>query len=204
MKISAVIWDMGGVLVRTEDFSARQSLADRLKLTRIDLEELVFSGESGSRAQLGEISPDEHWENVRRIAGLEVDGMEEFQRLFWDGDRVDYELVDYIRRLRGRYKTALLSNAFSNLRMYLNSVWKFEDAFDVIVISAEVGLVKPHAPIYRLALEKLGVEPEEAVFIDDFSENIEGARLAGLNAIQFRDAGQARAELEKLLDGSDG
>ena len=202
MGISAVIWDLGGVLVRTEDASARQSLAERLKMSRSDLEKLVFNGESGWRGQLGEISIDEHCENVRRLTGQGVDSMGEFQRLFWEGDRVDYELVDYIRTLRGRYKTALLSNAFSNLREFVQTVWKFDDAFDEIVISAEVGLVKPDALIYRLALERLGVEPEQAVFIDDIFENIEGARQAGLHAIHFRGPGQARGELEKLLDGS--
>jgi HAD superfamily hydrolase (TIGR01509 family) len=60
--------------------------------------------------------------------------------------------------------------------------------------------VKPDERIFRLALERLGITPGEAVFVDDFTENITGARAAGLHAIHFRSADQARAEVEQLLD----
>jgi len=80
MTISAVIWDLGGVLLRTEDFSSRQALADRMGKSRTELENLVFDGDSGDRAQLGEISADEHWDNIRRILGLDALGISEFRR----------------------------------------------------------------------------------------------------------------------------
>jgi putative hydrolase of the HAD superfamily len=80
--------------------------------------------------------------------------------------------------------------------------WKFADAFDEMVISAEVGLVKPDPRIYQLAVDRLGVAPADAVFIDDFSRNVEGAQAVGLHAIHFRNPQQARRELEDLLNGS--
>jgi epoxide hydrolase-like predicted phosphatase len=112
---------------------------------------------------------------------------------------LDVELVDYIRELKKNYCTVLLSNAFSNLRAALEERWQIDDAFHHIVISAEAGLMKPDPAIYRLALEKTGFEPEEAVFIDDFERNVEGARDVGLHAIHFQDAAQAREQLETLL-----
>ena len=60
---------------------------------------MVFDNESGDRAQLGEISVEEHWENIRQQLGLDAAGIGEFRRQFWDGDRLDVELVDYIRSL---------------------------------------------------------------------------------------------------------
>jgi len=96
----------------------------------------------------------------------------------------------------------LLSNAFSDLRRVVTETWMFADAFDEMVISAEVGVVKPDPRIYHLALERLEASPEAAVFIDDFRRNVEGARAVGLNAIHFKDPGQARGELEGLLNGS--
>ena len=76
---------------------------------------------------------------------------------------------------------------------------KIADAFDRIVISAEVGVTKPKAEIYLLALQQLEVSPSEAVFVDDFIENVEGARAVGMSAIHFRDPESALDELKHLL-----
>jgi epoxide hydrolase-like predicted phosphatase len=202
MGIQAVIWDLGGVLLRTEDYGPRRALAQRFGMTLAEIEAFVFSGESGDRAQRGEISVEQHWENQRKALGLSPAQMQTFRDAFWAGDRLDTDLVAYIRRLRLAYKTGLLSNAFSDLRQIVTETWKFVDAFDEMVISAEVGLVKPDPRIYHLVLQRLGVAPASAVFIDDFSHNIQGARAEGLNAIHFQNPQQARQELEILLDGS--
>ena len=198
--IRAIIWDLGGVLVRTEDFRPREQLAASFGMTRADLETLVFSGTSGSRAQNGEIDVTQHWENIREVLKLSPQEISAFQDTFWSGDRLDTALVDYIRSLRSSYRTALLSNAFSDLRRAVEEVWHIQDAFDKIIISAEVGMTKPDQRIYQLALERIGAEPQEAVFIDDFTWNIDGARKAGLHTIHFQYPDQARADLEQLLD----
>lgn len=200
MIIRAIIWDLGGVLVRTENYHPRQRLADGVGMTRLDLENLVFSGPSGGRAQRGEISVDEHWENIGRTLNLSPEELTAFQDAFWGGDRLDTALVDYIRSLRNSYHTALLSNAFSDLRDAITQHWKIEDAFDEIIISAEVGITKPDPRIYRLALDRLGVAPPEAVFIDDFLHNVEAAQAAGLHAIRFQNPEQARRDLEQILE----
>ena len=202
MGIQAVIWDFGGVLVRTEDYAPRRALAQRYGMTLGEIEDFVFSGESGDRAQRGEISVEQHWENQRARLDLSPAEFEAFREQFWGGDRLDTDLVAYIRRLRSDFKTGLLSNAFSDLRRLVAETLKFADAFDEMIISAEVGLVKPDPRIYHLALDRLGIAPEAAVFIDDFSRNVEAARAVKLHAIHFKDPQQARRELEGLLNGS--
>lgn len=201
MTIRAVIWDLGGVLLRAENPAPRQALAKRLGMTRAELETLVFAGPSGNRAQLGEITIDEHWENLRQELGFSPQEVQDFKDEFWKSDRVDTTLVNYIRSLRSSYKTGLLSNAFSNLREVITGTWRFEDAFDVMIISAEVGLVKPDPRIYALALDRLDVAPSEAIFVDDFLHNVEGARAAGLHAVHFQNPQQARRDVEYLLNG---
>lgn len=200
MDIQAVIFDLGGVLVRTEDYEPRQRLAARLGVSLEALEELVFDGASGRRAQLGEIDVQEHWRRVSEALGISDQELVQFQDDFWAGDELDLELVDLIRSLHGRYRTGLLSNAFSDLRQVITQHWGIADAFDVMVISSEVGMTKPDPCIYRLALHELGAAPHQAVFIDDFLENVHGAQQAGLHAIHFRSTDQARAELNRLLD----
>jgi putative hydrolase of the HAD superfamily len=69
----------------------------------------------------------------------------------------------------------------------------------VFVTSAEIGVMKPDPRIYQAMLEKLGVSPPETIFVDDFLENVEGARRLGMRSIHFLDPDQARAELHDWL-----
>ena len=155
------------------------------------LYKLVFDSDSAKRASVGEISVNDHWQAVQAALNVPQPEMGGVQAQFWQGDQVDYDLVDYIRSLRRRYKVAMLSNAWDDLRTVLMEKWKIGDAFDEIVISAEVGLAKPDARIYQLVLDRLGVAPEEAVFVDDFKRNIEAAQALGLHTVHFRSAEQA-------------
>lgn len=200
MSIRAVIFDFGGVLVRTEDRSPREQLAERLGMTYDELSNLIFESDSSRQAAAGEISTEEHWEAIREKMDLSPDEFPEASREFWGGDALDHELVNYLRSLRPDYKTGLISNAWDDLRDVLREEWQIADAFDEIVISAEVGVVKPDPQIYRIALERLEVAPQEAVFVDDFPENVAGARAVGMHAIQFKDSRQVREDLEDMLD----
>jgi epoxide hydrolase-like predicted phosphatase len=199
MGIRAVIFDFGGVLVRTEDRRPREQLAERLGMTYGGLSDLIFESESSRRAALGEISTQEHWEAVREKVGLAPEAIYNVAGEFWGGDALDHDLVDYLHSLRPAYKTGLISNAFDDLRDALVDEWKIADAFDEIIISAEVGVAKPDPQIYHIALERLGLAPGEVVFVDDFPENIAGAQAVGMHALQFRDSWQVREALDSLL-----
>jgi putative hydrolase of the HAD superfamily len=146
------------------------------------------------------LTVDQHWEAVRQALGLSEEEFGRIPQEFWAGDRLDTELVAYIRSLRPHYRTALLSNAWDDLRSYLLERWQIADAFDELFISAEVGVTKPDPRIYHMALERLEAAPEEAVGVDDFKETGEAARALGMHAIHFRDRQQALSELESLLD----
>ena len=201
--IKALIWDMGGVLLRTEDGAPRKRLAGRLGTTRRALEELVFGSPSAKQAMLGTIAIEEHWAAVGKALHLNEEELIDFQKQFWAGDRVDNELVQTIRSLRGRYRTGLLSNAWSDMRETAEKVYDFLDAFDVIVFSAEIKMAKPDAEIYTHILKKLEIEPSEAVFVDDFIENITAAEGLGIHAIHFKSQEQALRELDALINLED-
>jgi len=204
MTIKAIIFDLGGVLLRTADFTPRERLAARLGMSRHELAEFIFGGESGDQAQRGDIHVQQHWDNL--AAQLHMPRQEFNQVLgeFFGMDELDKSMLEYIRSLHQIYLTGLLSNAFGDLREIISERWHFEDAFDDMIISAEVGLVKPDARIYQLAVEQLGVRATEAVLIDDMQRNVAGAVKAGLQAIHFIDPGQLRLDLDQLLDGHRG
>jgi epoxide hydrolase-like predicted phosphatase len=197
MNIHAVFFDLGGVILRTEYQAPREHLAERLNMEYEDLVRLVFESETSRRASVGAISEEAHWEAVARRLNRPQE-IEAIRAEFFAGDVLDRGLVSFIRSLRPRWKTGVISNAWSGMRAYITAQ-KFDDAFDGLVMSAEVGVAKPKAEIYLLALEQLGVSPGEAVFVDDFDENVEGARAVGMSAIHFRDPESALAELKNLL-----
>lgn len=198
--INTVIFDLGGVLLRTEDRVPRTRLAEQFGLTYEELEKLMYDGESSMQAMRGEKSVKEHKQKVMNILGLPGDSFQEFGDQFWGGDEMDQKLVDFIRALRSDYTTALLSNAWEDLRPLLKDYWKISDAFDHIFISAEMGLAKPDPRIYQQVISEIGASPSELVFVDDFIENVEAARQAGWNAVHFRSREQALADLAEYLD----
>src|ERR1035437_4667220 len=111
-------------------------------------------------------------------------------------------VMELILSLRRRYKTALLSNIGQqglNLRFTSEELSRY---FDAVIISGDVGIVKPDPGIYNHATKLLGVDPNECVFIDDLEIHCEGARNIGMYAIQYRDFLQAKQELEDLLISS--
>jgi len=204
MTIKAIIFDLGGVLLRTTDFTPREQLAARLGMSRNELEELIFGGESGDQAQRGEITVQQHWANLAAQMHCSGKVLNTLVEEFFAKDELDLSLVDYVRLLRASYKTGLLSNAFDDLRQIITERWHFEDAFDDMIISAEVGLVKPDARIFHLAVEQLGVDANQTVFVDDMQRNIEGAKNVGLVGIHFQNPLQVRHDLDNLLNGDTG
>jgi glucose-1-phosphatase len=199
MSIRAVIWDIGGVIVRTEDRAPRTALGQELGMSYAEIDQLVFGCESAKLASLGKMDEQEHWRRVCDTLSLPQAESPRLQARFWEGDQVDYELVEYIKSLKPRYQTAVLSNAWSGMRAYIEETWRIHEAFDRLFISAELGLAKPDPRIYPLITRELGVLPEEAVFIDDFIENIQAAQAAGLHGVLFQNPQQARTDLDHLL-----
>jgi HAD superfamily hydrolase (TIGR01509 family) len=197
--IKGVIFDVGGVLVRTHDQSGRRKWETRLGLKPGGMAQLVFDSQLGIRAQLGQASRQQVWNWVGDHLGLNSIELETLQRDFWSGDQVDQDLCDYIRRLRARYSTGMLSNSWARDGRAMAEYFGFADCFDVFVTSAELGVMKPEPPIYHGILERLGILPREAIFVDDFGENVEAARRLGMGAVHFVDPDQARDELEEQL-----
>ena len=124
---------------------------------------------------------------------VEPDGL--LTRMF-AGFRRDDTMVDAVRRAR-RFgvRTGLLSNSWG--LDYPRHDW--DELFDAVVISGEVGMRKPEHAIYRLAADRLGVEPAECVFVDDLGPNVRAAVEVGMVGVRFSTVDQAIGELETLL-----
>jgi len=198
VSIEAVFFDLGGVILRTEHQAPREHLAERLDLSYEDLVRIVFESESARQASLGRITTPQHWGAVAARLGRPASEIASLRDEFFAGDVLDLELLDFIRSLRPNHRTGLISNGWSDLRDYVIRN-KFDDGFDVLVISAEVGLLKPDPQIYELALRKLDAEPGRSVLVDDTAKNVEGARALGMSGVLFRTPSQMRRDLESVL-----
>ncbi len=199
MTVRAVVFDLGGVIVRTEDQEPRIKWEERLHLGRWGLAELVFGCDASLRASVGDLTDADVWSHVKETLGLDEAQLAELRRDFWAGDRVDQELVQFIRQLRPRVKTAILSNAWPGARQMITGPFGLGDVVDLVMISAEEGLAKPDPRIYTLLVDRLGLRPAEVLFVDDMEENVLGARAVGMQAVQFKNRQQVIQEIERAV-----
>lgn len=196
--IRAIFFDFGGVIMRTEYQSPRQRLAERLNMEYEDLVRLVFESETGRKASIGVESAEAHWAAIMKKLRLPGSALQSVRDEFFGGDVLDRGLIQLMRDLRRRYKIGLISNAWNDLRDYITRQG-FADVFDAMIISAEVGVVKPDPKIFRFALDQLHVRAKEAVFVDDFKVNIEGCESVGMKGLLFRDPERDIQKLKALL-----
>jgi HAD superfamily hydrolase (TIGR01509 family) len=199
--IKAIYFDLGGVIVRTEDKEPRTQLGAQFGLTYQQIEQVAFGGglySTSVRASVGAVTEESHWVNVTRALGLSLDDFSRIRANFFAGDKIDWDIVAFLREARKTYKVGLISNAWDGLRAWIHEQ-KFDDAFDHLTISAEVRMAKPVPGIYHHALGALGAKAGEAIFVDDFIENIQAANELGMKAVHFRTAGQALDEVKQLL-----
>lgn len=111
-------------------------------------------------------------------------------------------VIDYMRELGSRgYRLAICTNNVREWEPRWRAMLPVDEIFDVVVDSAFVGVRKPAPEIYELTLERLGVPPQDAVFLDDIEINCDAARAVGMTAVWFRSTEQAIGELEAVLQG---
>jgi epoxide hydrolase-like predicted phosphatase len=156
---------------------------------------------SGKDGELGTLSQAQWQAGLRQFIGLTPAQLQAFVEDFWKtylGDP-NPELVAYFRVLRPRYRTALLSNSFDGAREREQDRYHFAEMVDLIIYSHEVGLAKPDPRIYALTSQRLGVQPQEVVFLDDAERNVAAAAAYGFHAILYQHNAQAIAEIERCL-----
>jgi epoxide hydrolase-like predicted phosphatase len=198
MAIRAVFFDFGGVIMRTEYQSPRQKLAERFNMDYDEMDRAVFGSDSARRASIGEITEEAHWAAILKRFKQPASEMQVFRDTFFGGDVIDRKLVEYIQSLRGEFRTGLISNAWSGLREFITKE-KLIDLFDTVIISAEIGVTKPSAKIYEVALDQAKVRASDAVFVDDMPVNIEACEKVGMKGVLFNHPEKSLSRLDQLL-----
>jgi FMN phosphatase YigB (HAD superfamily) len=181
----AIVFDFGGVLMKTVDYTPRHTWDRRLGLVRGSVERIVHNATSWAAVQTGQISLADYWADVADQLNISVQMVRQLAVDFYSGDRLDRALIRYIQQWRGDgHAVAMLSNNSIDLSLTLRKEGII-DLFDPLVISAEIGVLKPAAEAYAVVAERLQRPAEELIFIDDAPANIAGANAAGLHGVHY-------------------
>ena len=203
MDVRAVMVDFGGVLYIPPDVRALRRWQKFLGLKNDGPLNEFFAtpGESdyARRIFTGEIPEAEVWKKLGAHWRVSPWLLRYLRKRSFSKRRFNQPMANFIQSLRPRFQTAILSNAGDQDRQIFNEAYCIEDLVDTVIISAEVGMAKPDPRIYLLALERLGVKPEETIFVDDLQVNVDAARQLGIQAIQFQKNEQVLQEITGIL-----
>lgn len=204
-----VISDFGGVLT-TPLFEAFASFQDRVgippKSFGLAMNAIIETGEPNPLFELecGRITEAEFQLRLAKalepILGHQPE-IESFGQLLFEALDPNPGMIDLIREVRrDGIRTALLTNNVKEWEATWRSMMPIDEMFETVVDSAFVNCRKPDPRIYQLTLERVQLEPEQCIFIDDMEINIEAANELGIHGVHFRETAQARAEVRALLD----
>jgi putative hydrolase of the HAD superfamily len=187
MTIKAVIFDFGRVISAQKPMSLFWGYEEELGIAPGTLNPIMF----GSPA----------WEDALVGRNLHTpEAIDAFRQRYRADEALNEGVAELIHTLHaeGRYKLAVLSNSPPGLAHWLDE-WGLLALFDVVFCSGDEGVKKPDPAAFEITLERLGVEPEEAVFIDDTMRHVQTARGLGLHAILFTTAEALVKDLSTLL-----
>ncbi|MGB3023916.1 MAG: HAD family phosphatase [Candidatus Saccharimonadales bacterium] len=188
--IKAIIFDCFGVL--TSD-TLLELLRERVH-DEADWQELWRRDDQVNQ---GEISFDEYVEYVGSLVGLSRD---ETRQVFGTNSP-NQRLLAYVRTLAPQYKLAMLSNmAHDSVDELIGA--ENRKLFDIIILSCDVGMVKPDPQMYLKCAEALGCQPEECLFVDDKARYCEPARALGMQTIVYDTFSSFQTDCDKLRGGA--
>lgn len=202
MRRPALIFDFGNVVAFFDYTRACEVFGRQLGLSGIEfLDCLRARGFTPllQRYERGAMTTDEFSSEIRGLAGLEITHDEfvaAWTEIFWLNEPV----ASLVTRLKSRdYPLVLGSNTNAlHAGRFVEQFVTTIAQFDRLVLSHEVGFIKPAAEFYHACAHAANASTHDCVFIDDLAENVAGARAAGLEAIQYRDDAQLVHDLERL------
>jgi putative hydrolase of the HAD superfamily len=199
-KIRAVILDFGEVLCHVPSTESIERLAFLFQMDPRTF--LPIYLQTRVPYDRGDLLPSEYWQKFAEQARVKItaDAIEQARRLdleLWS--HINDAMILWVQRLHAAgFKTAILSNMPTDMATHVRNNFAWISYFDHHIFSGEVRSVKPEPEIYQHCIDALGVQPSEALFIDDRDVNLEQARAAGIHGIRFQSVEQLREDLQAL------
>jgi len=197
-QIKAILWDFAGVLLFTAKGDFNSMLAERLGVPLSAVEQVMKSG-MNDRWDIDDIDDITFYTYMLDTMEQPREKLAVIQRFVVKDFYVDQEMLAKIKAFRKNYTNVLLTNFPKHFHDFIKTDWIIDGAFDHIIASCDVKLIKPDPGIYQLTLERIGCQPHECVFLDDREVNVRAAEALGIHGILFNDKDQAMLELGKIL-----
>jgi putative hydrolase of the HAD superfamily len=171
--IRGIIFDCFGVLYQGSTGYLREltSAEDQPELANL-----------GLSSDYGYLSREEYIQEVSRLTHKTPT---EIEMIMQATHIRNQNLVAFVRTLRPTYKVAMLSNVGRGVMNQLFTQTELDELFDVVVLSSDVGMVKPDPEIFKYTCEKLGLLPDECMMVDDIRDNIASANSLGMYGVVF-------------------
>lgn len=192
-----VVFDFGGVL--TEAPQREPILAFLCESLEMDREELKQARSKRELALAKGKTDAEFWQGYAAGKGVDLapNWHTQFYRVMKAAFPLNLEMMELVEKLKTEgVEVALFSNIDQRRAHFVRQAGLY-DAFEVCLLSCDIGVEKPERRAYEVLMAVLGVAPNEVVFIDDRIENVEVAKELGIGAIHFESAKQVKRELLK-------
>jgi putative hydrolase of the HAD superfamily len=193
---TTVIFDLGNVILPFDPYRPGRVLGERAGISAREALVIIYKNNLERRFEQGLLDGDQFTAGVAAALGIDLEP-NGFHDLWCDMFDEDEAVSEIVRQLKPHHRLVLLSNINPWHWEYVHEKWAVLSEFDAVVLSYEVGVLKPHPAIYGAALEKAG-SPERAIFIDDMEINAAGAQVLGITGVHFQSASQLREELIRL------
>src|SRR5262249_35834597 len=208
VAVRAIVFDLGGVLERVEEFEETLGVAwrARLEMSPEEFAASLAAIDPGKLAETGQMNEAEYAARCATCLHLSPAQQQKFIADMWDWycGELDEELMAFAASLRPRVRTAVVSNSADGARREELSRYAFDEIFDPIIYSHEVGLAQPDPAIFELVCSRVGGTPDQSIFVDDVPEHCEAASRVGMHAIQHRSTPQTITAVTALIDGTVG
>ena len=197
-SIKAVIWDLAGVVLRTVKGTFNSLLAERLGAPISEIERL-FSTKENDLWDMDEMDDDAFYTFLLEELKMPMKKKSIIRKFVLEDFYIDQEMLTYIKEIQKSFTTVLLTNFPAHVHDFMKTDWIVDGAFDHMIASCDVKLLKPDPAIYTLTLARIGCLAEESVFIDDREINVKAAQKMGINGIVYQSRSQTIDDIEAIL-----
>ena len=193
--IKAIIFDIGGVLVKTTYEVLLEVLSNKSKVDKNIIKK--FADKSFNKVMLGQINESQHFAEIIKQFNIpmSVNDIQKKANLMTEPKN---DVWDIVHKLKKRHRLAILSDQGEEWAKVREKTFNFSKYFNPIVYSYKLKIRKPKKEIYEHVLKLLNLSEKECLFIDDSIKNIKGAKNVGMKTIHFKSADQLKKELKKL------
>jgi epoxide hydrolase-like predicted phosphatase len=196
--IKGIIFDIGGVLVDVRIKSFFEHFVSQTGFSKEQLYSIIIMGGEWDRFEKGLITEEQLKVKIEREHGIKPEVMDKMASDWRKTLKPVPETIEIARKLKGRYRLFALSNVDEKTTKQCLDRFDFYRHFDGVILSWKVHMRKPERDIYEYTLKRMGMKPEEIVFIDNFPLNLPAAKKMGIHTVLYKDPGQLESDLKKL------